>query len=205
MIADVLNKCGLVEAFGMGVNLIVKNQLKVGKLLPDYSNSDKYHVVLNINGEIQDIRFTEYVYKVANTIQKSLNDEELRALVMLKDSPVRSNDLVIKRLEKLGIVEKNEQKKYILAKEYYEYTGERGTYTRQKGLDKETCKELIIKHLELHEKGYMDEFVQVLRDVPRNTINFYLAELRNENKIEFIGNPRISRGPNRSYWRLNRS
>lgn len=202
LIADVLNKCGLVEAFGMGVNLIVKNQLKVGKSLPDYSESDKYHVVLDISGEIQDLRFTEYVYRVANDLQKSLNDEELRALYMLKDQPGIGNPIILNKLEKIGIVEKTEQNKYMLAKQYYEYTGEKGIYTRRKGLDKETCKELILKHLNHHKIGYMDEFIEVLRDVPKQTINNYLKELKDEGKIIIEGNPRISRGKNRAYWKL---
>lgn len=142
---------------------------------------------------------------VANDLQKVLNDEELRILYSLRDKPGNENQSILNKLEKIGIVEKNEQNKYILAKQYYEYTGERGVYTRRKGLDKETCKELILKHLEHHGKGYMEEFMQALRDVPRNTINFYLSELREEGKIRLIGNPRISRGKNRSYWELNRS
>ena len=95
----------------------------------------------------------------------------------------------------------------MLAKQYYEYPGEKGIYTRRKGLDKETCKELILKHLDHHKKGYMEEFIVALRDVPRNTINFYLSELRDESRIELVGNPRASRGKNRAYWqlKLNRS
>jgi hypothetical protein len=53
----------------------------------------------------------------------------------------------------------------------------------------------------------MDEFIDALRYLPRNTINVYLAELRDEEKIELVGNPKVSIGKCRAYWqlKLNRS
>ena len=70
------------------------------------------------------------------------------------------------------------------------------------GLDKKTNKQLLIKHLEHHRKGYIENFVQVLKDVPKYTVNRYLKELKDEETIELIGNPKITKGDKKAYWRL---
>jgi predicted transcriptional regulator len=62
---------------------------------------------------------------------------------------------------------------------------------------------LILEHLKHHEKGYMKDLLEALKnDIPRITINKYLEELRNEGKIKFVGNPKISRGKNKGYWHI---
>lgn len=92
--------------------------------------------------------------------------------------------------------------KFILSKRYYEYFGKKGEYTRRKGLDKEANKLLIIEHLKNYKKGYIEDFVEALRDIPRYTINRYLRELKDGGKIELIGNPRIVKGDKKAFWRL---
>ncbi len=202
LIADVLQKCGFVETFGNGINLMYKKQLELGKEPPDYSQTDKYHVELKLKGEIKNIRFTKYVITIANELNKILNDEELRILYELQDEPKRVNSLKIKDLVKIGVVEKTHDNKFMLSKKYYEYIEQKGEYTRRKGLDKNTNMELILKHLKHYKKGYMSDFIQVLRDVPKPTINKYLAELKKKGIIELVGNRNISKGENRAFWRL---
>lgn len=158
-----------------------------------------------IHGDIKDIRFTEYVYRVANDLQKLLNDEELSLLFELKDEPKKIESKTLRKLKDIGIVEETSRGRYMLAKKYYEYVGQKGTYTRRKGLDKETCKELIVKHITNNGRGDMKEFLEVLPDIPRNTINSYLVELRNESRINLVGNPRITKGKNKAYYELNSS
>ncbi|MBD3300145.1 MAG: hypothetical protein GF347_02225 [Candidatus Moranbacteria bacterium] len=65
-------------------------------------------------------------------------------------------------------------------------------------------KEVILKHLEHYGKGYMNEFLDALKDVQRRTVNIYLSELKDEGKIELMGNPQISRGKNKAYWQLKK-
>lgn len=202
LIADVLYKCGFVESFGHGVNLMVKNQLSLGKEYPNYKETDNYHVVLKINGNIEDPEFTKYVYRITHNLNKILNDEELRTLYSLKDSPQKCLSAKIRKLLDTGIVEKTSRGKYMLSRKYYDYIDKKAEYTRRKGLDKQTNKELIIKHLEYHKKGYISEFMEVLKDIPKPTINRYLNELKRDKKIDIVGNPKISKGENRAYWEL---
>lgn len=155
-----------------------------------------------MDGRIKDLKFTNYVYRIANELGKELNDAELRMLYSLKDGPRKCSLEKIKNLLEIGVVEKNFQGNFILSKKYYSYADQKGEYTRRKGLDKNTNKELIIKHLEHYKKGYMADFLEVLKDIPRATINRYLSELKNEGRIDLVGNPRIYKGNSRAYWEL---
>lgn len=202
LIADVLYKCEFVEQFGNGVNLMIKNQLSLGKNPPNYDKTDKYHVILELDGVIQDMEFAKYVSRIANEKQKQFNDQELIILSQIKnDKRIKSNKIT-KGLLELELIEKIRDGKYILSKQYYDYVNKKGEYTRRKGLDKATNKILIIEHLKNYKKGYIFEFIEVLKNIPQKTINKYLRELKEEKKIELIGNPKISKGKKQAYWCL---
>ena len=61
---------------------------------------------------------------------------------------------------------------------------------------------LIIEHLRNYKKGFMKDFIEVLKNTPRPTISKYSTELKRDARIEFIGNPKISKGENASFWRI---
>ena len=204
LIAEILYKCELVEQFGSGVNLMIKNQLSLGNNPPDYTKSYTNHVVLEIDESIQDMEFAKYVIKVADEKQKQLNDEELRILVDIKNNKRVKAKGITKNLLELGLIEKIENRKYILSKKYYIDTNQKGEYTRRKGLGKNTNKALILEHLKNYKKGYVEDFAEVLKDVPKPTVKRYLQELKEEEKIELIGNPRVSRGKDKAFWKLKK-
>ncbi len=203
LIADVLYKCEFVEQFGTGVNLMVANQLSSGKNLPDYSETTDYKVVLKIDGTIEDLEFARYVHRIAEKKGKQLNDKELIILNKIKNNKKIESSEVAEALTDLGLIEQKSVGKYILSKEYYKRMDKKGEYTRRRGLDKEANKKLILSHLEKWKKGYMREFQEALKyAVPKHTINQYLKELKEEGKIELIGNPRVVRGKTAAYWKL---
>lgn len=53
----------------------------------------------------------------------------------------------MKRLTEMGIVEHIGRDKYVLARSLYSAVGKPGVHTRIVGLDRETNKELLLKHL----------------------------------------------------------
>lgn len=203
LIADVLFKCDFVEQFGNGVNLMIRNQLSYGKNIPDYRNTTYSKVILKIDGTIQDYEFAKYVYLVTIKKGKILNDKELLILNKIKlNQKVEANEMT-NNLLNLELIESLGRDKYILSKKYYRKMDKKGEYTRKRGLDKETNKSLILDHLKKWGKGYMYEFKDVFkREIQKPRINKYLEELKQEGKIELIGNPRAVRGKNAAYWRL---
>lgn len=57
LMAEVIEKTGLIERSGQGVDIMFTNCVKEGKPLPDYSNSDDYQIDLRLYGEIPDDAF----------------------------------------------------------------------------------------------------------------------------------------------------
>ena len=51
-IAEALEKCGLVERSGQGMNLIFESAVRSAKALPDFAGTDGYQVTLNLHGEV---------------------------------------------------------------------------------------------------------------------------------------------------------
>lgn len=204
LIADVLYRCGFVDNFGYGVNLMIKNQLSSGKDKPDFSNTNKYSVVLKIDGKIKDIEFTKYIYKICSEKNIELTEFELQVLYGLKDKPKSIKGELIETIFNKGIVEKDVHGKYMLSKKYYEDHNKRGEYTIRKGIDRETNKQLIINYLDQHKRGTKSDFMALLKkEVGGKTVNKYLKELKDAGKVHFVGNPRIVKGKNIGYWELD--
>jgi ATP-dependent DNA helicase RecG len=95
----------------------------------------------------------------------------------------------INRLHNMGIVEKIGNTKFILSRGIYDAVGQTGVHTRLVGLDRETNKELILKHLKKSgvKGAAFSEFQQVLPSQSRNQIQYFLKELNAEGKIESKG------------------
>jgi len=94
----------------------------------------------------------------------------------------------VKKLINFGVIEKV-GKRYVLAKRYYSMVGRKGVYTRRKGLDRDTNKQLLLKHItENNSDGCkMAELQQVLPGQGRSQIQVLLRELRSSGQIHCIG------------------
>jgi ATP-dependent DNA helicase RecG len=69
----------------------------------------------------------------------------------------------------LGVVERVGRKKYILSRKYYTFVDKKGEYTRKRGLDRETNKVLLLKHIRRHrmEGAPLKDLLQVLPSLSR--------------------------------------
>jgi hypothetical protein len=98
----------------------------------------------------------------------------------------------LRRLTDLGVVEsigRRRGTRYLLPRRFYGMVGKPGTYTRRRGLDRETNKELPLRHLrEADGTGSrMDELQQVLPSQSRAQLKGLLGELREEGRVRFEG------------------
>ena len=91
----------------------------------------------------------------------------------------------LNRLIEMGIVEHIGRKKYVLARSLYAATGKTGVHTRHVGLDRDTNKELLLKHIrQNNEVGTpFKELQQVLPGLDRNQIRVLMRELRESGKV----------------------
>ncbi len=91
----------------------------------------------------------------------------------------------LNRLGEMGIVEHIGHKKYILARSLYATTGKTGMHTRHVGLDRDTNKELLLKHIrQNNEVGTpFKELQQVLPGHNRNQIQVLMRKLKKDGKV----------------------
>ena len=74
-------------------------------------------------------------------------------------------------------------------RKYYTAKGESGVHTRKTGLDKDTNKALLLKHIQKQGEagGKMIEFMQVLPMLSMRQIQSLVSELKTEGKIVMKG------------------
>ena len=85
--------------------------------------------------------------------------------------------------------------RYVLSRRFYAITGRKGVYTRKVGLDRETHKALLLKHIRNSktEGARMEEFQQVLPALSRFQIVRLLNEMREAGLILKKGKTRTTR------------
>jgi ATP-dependent DNA helicase RecG len=195
-LAEAFARCGLVERSGQGVNLMFEQSIQQGKLPPDFTGTDQYGVTVTMNGLVLDVQFLEYLQKISDELQVGFTTHDFIFLDHLhRDIPIPEQ---LKERSKLlldcGVIERITKSKFILSKRFYLMTGQKGTYTRKKGLDRETNKQLLLKHItENADHGVkMEEFLQILPEYSRNQIKVLLREIQKENIITCVGSKRGS-------------
>ncbi len=187
-VAEMLALCGLVERSGQGMDLMYELCVRESKELPNFFGSDAYQVTLTLNGLILDKRLLTFIKKIGEERQELLStDDFLVIYALFHDKPLTENlRLRLRRLVEIGIIEHMGRNKYVLARGLYEAAGKSGVHTRLIGLDRETNKELLLKHIRTKvDKGApLKELQQVLPGHSPRQIQLLLDELRSDGKIE---------------------
>ncbi len=190
-IAEILTKCGLVERSGQGMNLIYEDLIKQSKPEPDFARTDKHQVGLTLHGTVQDPAFVRFVEKVGkeSTTVFGTHDWLVFADAARCEKIPKGQDDRIKRLLDLGVIEKGKGRTLLLSRRYYEFVGQKGTYTRKKGLDRETNLALLLKHLEENQTVgcRLEELCQVLPALPTTQVQSLLRTLRRRHLAHSLG------------------
>lgn len=191
-IAEILSLCGLVERSGQGMNLVYELSIKEAKQLPDFSGTDDNFVSITLNGLIIDKNMLSVINRIGSERLETLSTEDFLVINSLYHEIGLSDSLQprLKRLTDLGIVEHIGRKKYILARSLYVAVGRSGVHTRKVGLDRDTNKELLLKHIRKNGNNGtpFKELQQVLPGQSRNQIQVLLRELRDADRIYCKGN-----------------
>jgi len=196
-IADILAKCGLVERSGQGMNLMYEWSVKEGKALPDFTGTDEYLVRLTLSGLVVDQKMLTLIGKIGTNRMETMSTDDLLAINILYHGKQPQNQFKEKlnRLVDLGVVEHIGRSKFVISRSLYSSAGLSGIHTKRVGLDRETNKEMILKHI--RESGVhgapMREFLQVLPFLTRHQIQVLLRELESENRIHMEGTTRSAR------------
>ena len=199
-VAEVLAKCGLVERAGQGFDLIYRECIRQSKPLPDFSHTDAHTVWLTLNGDIQDPEFLRFLEEIGReqVAAFGLDDFLVVDLVRREQRVPDSLRLRVEHLLEQGIIERvgrGRGVRLLLSQRFYRHIGKAGVYTRKRGLDRETNKELLLKHIQDNRKegSRLGELVQVLPALSRAQVQNLLRGLRHEGRIHKIGVTKAAR------------
>ena len=187
LITEILEKTGLVERSGQGVDKIFSVTLFEGKKCPDYSDSDTYQIVLRIKTPIEDRAFHIFIneYQTKNT--KILGAEQIITLSKVRDgnfADLKSG--IIDQLIQNGLIKKvyKSSSKYSLSDVYYAVAN-----SNSKIQERYTIKDIEIILLSLQgTKKKVGEIEQDLsQSLNRNQIKYLLTKLQEDGVVQTQG------------------
>ncbi len=190
LLAETLEKAGLVERAGQGIDDIFYSCIADGKGTPDFSGTDNYKVVLNIPSVVKDPRFILYLEKIINDKQVTLSTQEIMELESIrtnkniKDVNYKNKFISIGLIERIGA---GKGTSYILSHNYYKHSDNLGVYTKLVGLKRVKYKEMILEHIRKNGKGTTKEFQVALPELSAKDISNILSELKSDKKIIHTG------------------
>lgn len=199
-IAEVLAKCGLVERAGQGFDLMFRECIQQSKPLPDFSHTDAHSVWLTLYGDIQDPEFLRFLEEIGLERVAAFGLDDLLVVDFVHRDQRVPDDLEhrIEHLLEQGIIERvgrGRGVRLLLSRRFYRHIGKAGVYTRKRGLDRETNKELLLKHIQDNRKegSPLNELVQVLPALSSVQVQKLLQDLRIAGQIHRVGNTRAAR------------
>lgn len=199
-VAETLRRCGLVERAGQGADLLFRTSVLESKPLPDYDRSDDYEVSLVLAGGIQDEQFLRFLERVGEERLASFTTDDFLLLDFVhneRDLTDRLRSRIPAMIEHGVIKAKGRGRgtRYILSERFYKLAGRPGSYTRRRGLDKETNKALLLKHIERNkaEGSPLRDLRDVLPALSRKQIQYLLGEMKREDQVHSLGTTRAAR------------
>ncbi len=199
-IAEVFQKCGLVERSGQGARLMFERSIRESKPRPDFSGTDSHEVSLTLRGEIQDPRFLHFFEKVGKETLSTFETRDFLVVDLVhRQQPIPAELLLrLPRLLDLGVIEsqgRSGKKRYFLSRRFYGSLGKKGTYTRMRGLDRQTNKALLLRHIEdsRNEGTRFEELAQVLPTLSRGSIQGLMQDLKKDGRIHNVGRTNAAR------------
>lgn len=199
-IAEVLAKCGLVERAGQGFDLIYRECIRQSKPLPDFSRTDTHSVWLTLHGEIQDPEFLRFLEQIGQERMSAFSTEDFLVIDLIhreKSVPEILRARITHLLED-GLIERvgrGRGVRYLLSRRFYRFLGKSGIYTRRRGLDRDTNKELLVRHIQEYQDtgSQMEALMQVLPGHSRSQIQVLLRELAKAGRVHVHGYTRAAR------------
>lgn len=173
-IAEAFEKCDFVERSGQGANRMFEESIKQSKALPDFTGTDGYQVFLTLRGEVEDAQFLRFLEKVGKERLQSFQTEDWLTLDLInrEQKIPEAFECRLPHLLEQGIIERAGRGRVLLSKQFYRFVRKKGVYTRKRGLDRETNKALLVKHINDNrdEGSPIQDLLQVLPSLSREQV-----------------------------------
>lgn len=162
------------------------------------TRTDDHFVWLTLHGEIQDPEFLRFIEEVGGERTALFGTDDFLVVDLVhREQPVP--EYLKSRVEALleqGVIERlghGRGMQLLLSRRFHRHLGKAGVYTRKRGLDRETNKALLLRHIKDSGADGVPfvEFIQVLPSLSRRQIQTLLNALRTEGHASIRG---IKRG-----------
>lgn len=188
LMTEILEKTGLVERSGQGVDKIFSITLSEGKADPDYTSSDMFQVSLTLKTEIIDKAFHVFVNQYQNSEKEpKLGVEQIITLSKIRNGIFQQlKSEVVSQLEKSGLIEKvsGHTNRYTLPEEYHKLVNE-GSKIGKRYLLREV--ELILLALQGNTLKIGDLEGLLKESLSRNQINYLKMKLMEDEVLKVEG------------------
>lgn len=187
-LAEVFQRCGMVERSGQGMNLIFEDAITSAKQLPT-PEACPFQFKLTLHGVVQDPAFLAYLERVGQEKMRLYDTAHLLVLDSVRRETAIPDTLkpLADRLVTDGLLERlgrGRGARLILSRTFAQAIGESAAYTRRKGLDQDESKLLLHKHL-VHkgETGAtLEELGQVIPSKSKRQVQHLLRLLAQDGK-----------------------
>ena len=176
---EVLEKTGLVERSGQGVDKMYYACLMEGKPLPDYSDTDDYQVDLCLQARIVDEAFYIFVNEIQDRRTNKLNVFDLLTLNHVRQGiSTGLNELSVEKLQRESLIksQSSADKKYVLADLYYEIAQQPAYIKEYRALDLQIIAGCFEKATEVSMKDFVEAFDNVLSREQIKSLIYKLEE-----------------------------
>ncbi|MBK7697141.1 MAG: AAA family ATPase [Saprospiraceae bacterium] len=188
LMTEILEKTGLVERSGQGVDKIFSITLSEGKAEPDYKNSDMFQVSLILRTEIIDKAFHVFVSQYQNSEKEpKLGVEQIITLCKIRTGIFQNLKAeIVSQLEKSGLIEKisGHTNRYTLSQEYHALVND-GLKIGKRYLAKEI--ELLLLSLQGNALKIGDLEDLLKESLSRNQINYLKMKLMEDDVLKVEG------------------
>jgi len=188
LMTEILEKTGLVERSGQGVDKIFSITLSEGKAEPDYKNSDMFQVSLILRTEIIDKAFHIFISQYQNSEKEpKLGVEQIITLCKIRNGIFQNLKAeIVSQLEKSGLIEKlsGHTNRYTLSQEYHALVND-GLKIGKRYLVKEI--ELLLLSLQGNTLKIGDLEDLLKESLSRNQINYLKMKLMEDDVLKVEG------------------
>lgn len=188
LMTEILEKTGLVERSGQGVDKIFSITLSEGKAEPDYQNSDLFQVSLTLRTEIIDKAFHVFISQYQNSEKEpKLGVEQIITLCKIRNGIFQHlKSDIVSQLEKSGLIEKlsGHTNRYTLSEEYHILVND-SLRIGKKYVVKEVQKLLIALQGNTLKVGGLEQMLK--EALSRNQIKYLLQKLMEDEILKVEG------------------
>ena len=201
-LVSVFRRIGLVETTGRGIDKIYLGQLRYGRPVPDYTQSDNNNVRLTLRGGDANLEFSSFVYE-QDKLGKSLGLDELlilnhlyherrveitiiAKLIQRSETYARS---IVERLIERGLLEGKGEKRgrvYHLGELLYKRMGKASGYVHSHGFDNVRQEAMVLEYIKGH-KCITRREASELCNLNGHQASRLLRRMVKENKIKLTG------------------